>query len=60
MILPSSKGLLDLTLHSLRNDFRVFSAFTLVLLFLTLRSLRNDFKAFSPLLGNYYSDSTFP
>jgi hypothetical protein len=60
MILPSSEGISDLTLHSLGNDFGVFNTFTLVLFSLTLHSLRNDFRVLSPLLSDFLSDSTIP
>jgi hypothetical protein len=47
---PSSAGLLNLTLHSLGNDFGVFSP-SLGVFNRALHSLRNDFGDFSPLLG---------
>jgi hypothetical protein len=58
-ILPSFEGLLDLTLHSIMNDFGVFPPLLGVFV-RALHSLRNDSAAFSPLLGAFHSSSAFP
>jgi hypothetical protein len=53
--------LLFLTLHSLRNDFRVFYTLLWCIKYLTLHSLRNDFRVFYTFTFVYeISDSAFP